>query len=217
MEDIAGSYLPAVRSVQPHGPYFLGGYSFGGVVAFEVAQQLQAEGEDVALMAFIDTIEWSYWQRPPTPLERLELYKLRVRKLFFEAGRLHYLKERLRAKRFRILDKLYKILGRPVPVPLGTIVDANRFAAANYVPRAYPGRLTLLRCTERDIRDRDDYFLGWGGLAAGGIDVIDVPGHHLTITKEPNICVLAERLRDCIEKASAAAPRHNEVAALSIR
>ena len=88
MEDIASNYLPAVRAIQPRGPYYLGGYSFGGVVAFEMAQQLQAVGAEVALVAFIDTIEWSYWQRPPTPLERLEIYKLRIKKLLVRDGRL---------------------------------------------------------------------------------------------------------------------------------
>ncbi|MBZ5596304.1 MAG: SDR family NAD(P)-dependent oxidoreductase [Acidobacteriia bacterium] len=217
MEDIGSSYLPAIRSVQPHGPYYLGGYSFGGLVAFEVAQQLQAQGEEVALVAFIDTIEWRYWQRPPTPLERLELYRLRVKKLFFQPGGMEYLKGRLRAKGLRTRNRVYSMIGRPIPVPLSTIVEANRFAAANYVPRVYPGRITLLRCAERDVRDRDDYFLGWGGLADGGVDVVDVPGHHLTIAKEPNVRVLAEKLRYCIDKALAGKSAESEIEALSQR
>ena len=125
--------------------------------------------------------------------------------------------ERLHARGLRTRNKLYKLAGRPVPLNLRTVVDANKFAAANYLPRPYPGRITLLRCTERDIRDRDDYFLGWGRLAAGGIDVFDVPGHHLTITKEPNIRVLADRLRDCIEKASADVSPPNNSEVLSLR
>ena len=213
IEDIASNYLPAIRSVQPHGPYYLGGYSFGGVVAFEIAQQLQAQGEEVALVAFIDTIEWRYWQRPPTPLERLEIYQLRIRKLFASGG-LEYLKDRLRAKALRARTGLYRMMGRPMPLPLRTIVQANRFAAANYVPRRYPGRLTLFRCLERDIRDRDDYFLGWSGLAGGGVDVIDVPGHHLTITKEPHVRALAEKLGDCITAAIAGRSTESKVEAL---
>ena len=57
--DMAGLYVREIRRVQRHGPYFLGGYCMGGTIAFEVAQQLQAKGEQVALLALFDTMNWS--------------------------------------------------------------------------------------------------------------------------------------------------------------
>ena len=59
IEDMAAAYTQEIRKKQPHGPYFLGGYCMGGTVAFEVAQQLQAQGERVALLALFDTMDWS--------------------------------------------------------------------------------------------------------------------------------------------------------------
>jgi amino acid adenylation domain-containing protein len=56
IEDMAAHYIEALRSVQPHGPYYVGGWSFGGWVAFEMAQQLQQAGEEVALLAVLDTL-----------------------------------------------------------------------------------------------------------------------------------------------------------------
>ena len=65
VEDLAASYVAEVRVVQPEGPYFLGGLSFGGIVAFEMAQQLCAVGQEVALLALFDTpTPWAFTPKP---------------------------------------------------------------------------------------------------------------------------------------------------------
>src|SRR6202035_6054305 len=63
IEDMAATYMKAIRRRQPHGPYLIGGYCGGGLIAFEVAQQLQSQGEQVALLALLDTMNFS--QIPP--------------------------------------------------------------------------------------------------------------------------------------------------------
>ena len=66
MEDLAAAYIAEVRAVQPEGPYFLGGLSFGGIVAFEMAQQLYACGQEVGLLALFDTpTPWASAPKPP--------------------------------------------------------------------------------------------------------------------------------------------------------
>jgi hypothetical protein len=87
--------------------------------------------------------------------------------------------------------------GRPSSGPANRIEDANIFAASYYRPRLYPGRLTLIRSTDRRAEDGDDAYLGWGHLIGGGIDVYHIPSTHLNILQEPAVQVLSARLRDC--------------------
>ena len=89
VEDMASHYLRGVREVQPHGPYCLSGYSFGGFVAFEMAQQLHAAGETVALLALLDTIEWQHLvqhRNSANLRQRFEMYKLRFQRVFLSGN-----------------------------------------------------------------------------------------------------------------------------------
>jgi acyl transferase domain-containing protein/thioesterase domain-containing protein/acyl carrier protein len=202
VEDMAAYYIEEMCGVQDSGPYWLAGYSFGGFVAFEMAQQLLARGGQVGLLGLLDTIEWDYLERIKgslRPRERFALYRSRLDNIFFGEDRWGYLKRRLTAKCSNLVYRIFKTLGRPLPQSVGTVEDINSFAAAMYKPEIYPGILTIFRSTVREPLDGGDELLGWGGFAAGGIEVRDVPGTHHNITREPNVRLLAQILRQSLD------------------
>ncbi|HUE03902.1 MAG TPA: amino acid adenylation domain-containing protein [Bryobacteraceae bacterium] len=216
IEDIAGHYLREIKTVQRAGPYYLAGYSFGGVVAFEMAQQLRASGEEVGLLALLDSkLRW--WERAPdshTHTDRLNHYMSRLKYYFGEPNGPAKLFRTMRVKSLgtvrvgsrMALRRAFRSVGRTLPRPIGTVEDANWFAEANYKPQAYSGRLILVRCSETAAADRDDLLLGWRDLAAD-IDVKETPGNHFTFVKGSNIVHLAETLRSCMSEGTARTAR----------
>ena len=198
LEDIAAHYVREIKTVQPHGPYYLAGYSFGGIVTFEMAQQLAANGDKVGLLVLLDTT-WRYWEksRPASTVGgRLRHYAGRIIDVFRTPEELV---DVIGNRTHMALRKVFRAAGRPLP--LGSVEDANWFAVTNYEAKPYPGRLMLIRCSERPGH-KDDLF-GWRNLCAG-IDVKDTPGNHMTIVKEPNVSHLGQTLRQCIKEAAAA-------------
>ena len=155
IEDMAQFHLDAIRNVQPRGPYALIGYSLGGVVACEIAQRLSASGEEVALLAMID----SY---PHT--EPLTLWK-----------RIHLIAAQLR---YRVSDLMRSAAYRPVPVPLSRVRARARFtdflAWTRYRPRFYDGKITFVRAESSHYPDP---LASWSHLASG-FEIETVPGDH---------------------------------------
>jgi thioesterase domain-containing protein/acyl carrier protein len=203
VEDIAAYYVDAIRKQQPEGPYRLVGYSFGGTVAFEVAQQLMAQGGNVTLLGLFDTIEWHYREAVKKSFgfrATLAVYRSKLKEAALEGDRFRPVRKRLKRKFLRIISPLFRALGDVVKEPRGAIEDVNVHAGANYQPRFYPGRLTLFRSSSREPWDGDDEFLGWGGLAGGGIEVHHIPSDHYTILLEPGVKVLSEKLRGCLDR-----------------
>jgi thioesterase domain-containing protein len=80
----------------------------------------------------------------------------------------------------------------------------SRKASNRYVPKAYPGRITLFRATKQPAAFNADRELGWSRFAEGGVEVYDVPGHHGAIVYEPRIGILARQLAECLERARSA-------------
>jgi len=203
VEDMASYYLREIRSVQPHGPYCLAGYSFGGYVIFEMAQQLHAAGETVGMLGFLDTIEWRYYEGLTHPEGFRQRWALRLNRLKYR--RWHYVKETVASGVTRIVSGLFQRLGRPLPQRVSTLEKINLLAMAQYRPTVYPGRLTIFRSMTHDDAFQDE-LLGWGGLVSGGIDVHDITGHHLEMLMEPNVRILAENLRGCLDRAEVLPP-----------
>jgi acyl transferase domain-containing protein/thioesterase domain-containing protein len=202
LEDIAAHYLKEIKAVQPHGPYYLAGYSFGGIVTFEMAQQLVANGDKVGMLVLLDTT-WRYWdmaQPHSTFGAMLRHYGRRMTDLFRTPDELV---DVIGNRTHGALRKLFRALGRPIPgglKGLGGIEDANWFAVSNYQAKPYPGRLVLIRCSERP--GHQDELFGWQHLSSS-IDVKDTPGNHMTIVKEPNVRHLGQTLRQCMKEAVA--------------
>lgn len=223
VEDIAGHYLEAVLGVQPEGPYFLGGYCFGAMIAFEMAQQLLRQGKAVALVVLLAPVSIIACEssRMGSPYS-FYLTRDLIRRLRAEIDRhlrnliplrleekLTYVSVRANNKihegiftleqiRKPITCSFYLAMKQLLPISLRSfyILGVYRKALRAYEPKSYPGRITLLKAKE-DTRDVS----AWATVATGGIETYEVPGDHDTVLKESAVSVWAEMLRDCLVKA----------------
>ena len=201
VEDIAAVYLRELREFQPEGPYYLGGYSSGGLVAFEMARRLHAQGHSVALLALFDTGNPDF-DRPM--LARLYYHARNLRRL----GLLRYAEETFwgvtKSRIRRVANKWSLWSGYSLPRALQRTYSLNRIAAANYKPRPYSERVTLFRSADF-WGSPDDPSLGWNSVVGGGVDVHEVPGDH-RLFREPHVQVLAARLQASLEQTRASSP-----------
>ncbi len=215
VEDMAAHYIKEIGAVLPEGPFLLGGASFGGKVAFEMARQLHAAGHKVALVALFDTFgRGSLGSLPKMTVlrHRLKNYRIRIafhmRNLLYQSERRTYIRKksrtlmrRIRSRIWQIIFKSYQRMARPLPRALRNVREAGYLASKEYRPKIYPGRVTLFRAGVRSIAGAADYEMGWGKLANGGVDVREVPGDHVNMLVEPHVQILAQQLRDCIDRA----------------
>jgi thioesterase domain-containing protein len=231
VEEMAEFYIDEMRSVQPHGPYFLGGSSFGGLVAFEIAQQLDRMGEKVGLLALLDTGTPTY----PQMLDNTSRLKLKVMNIvsrieqhrdsinqFDNAERIEYIAGKLGKVKLRCRRKFnnsykkfvrsafVKIRGEgSIPSNYIQLEDQIWRAGQNYVPKPYPGKMILFRATSQPPGIVKDPTLGWRGLS-GELEIHDVAGHHGSIVSEPYVRELAAKLEECIQSAIIEGARANE-------
>ncbi len=210
MEELAAFHIEGLRLIQPEGPYYIGGYSFGAYVAYEMARQLEERREQVALLVVIDA-----------DVHELPKYKAHLPKATaafhsmvrstssakyhwnvirsmqtskapqYVAGIFHRRKE----LRKRALPE--GIWNRALPPEIQSVEAANRLAFRNYLPRPYGGKMILFRPTaEGRLSPQHD---GWGRLARGGVERHDVTGSgHLDILEHPYAEFVAGILRSAI-------------------
>jgi len=196
IEDMAAHYIREIRTVQSEGPYFLGGFSMGGKVAFEMAQQLHAQGEKVSVLTLFDTLgpEW---------LKSLPIHT-RVSRHLGNLLRLQP-KEKLTYLKKKWSRRFYSEYSQRLSQAhhLSPLRQALEQADKYYVPQVYPGRAIVFRASESLEGWLDwcsvDPELGWGKLVAGGLDIYEVPGNHLNMFNEPNVQVLAEKFKSCLD------------------
>jgi thioesterase domain-containing protein/acyl carrier protein len=218
IEEMAALYVAQIRKVSPHGPYYLGGYCMGGTVAYEVAQQLTAQGEKIALLALFDTMDWS--KIPPASVWT-RIYQV-VQRLIFHvanflclnlAGMIKFFREKLEILGDRLplwmgmqlakLDPQRFRRTMPESRALGRLWQLNDRACVAYIPHPYPGRIT-------DFRPRKQYQryskpeAKWDLLAKGGQEVIVLPVYPAGMLVEPFVKHLAEVLKDSLERAAGA-------------
>jgi len=214
IEDMATLYVNAIRSVQPRGPYFLGGYCMGGTVALEMAQQLEAQGEEVALLALFDTINWASlpkrkpWTRLQYQTERLCFHAANFMLLNFE-DKLKFLREKLKVLRSRTrvwrgfwLNTITKTGAETNSESslLARIWRTNDRASLSYVPRPYAS----LVADFRPMKQYSYYMapcVNWTGLALGEWEVIKLPVYPAGMLLEPFVKDLAASLASAIDKA----------------
>jgi acyl transferase domain-containing protein/thioesterase domain-containing protein len=207
VEEIAAYYIEAIRALQPEGPYHLLGYSFGGTVAYEAAQQLWAEGTPVGLLGMLDTIEWRYRNHVWESLGVHRRISLEFKWSWHHGDPLGPVRNRLKTRFSRIVSPFLHTTSAPIPqtgqslaeMDLGkTLKETNSIASGKYRAKVYPGTMTLFRSTSKGDLDGEDDLLGWRELVAGGIEVHHIPSTHYTILKEPGLTVLAAKLRECL-------------------
>jgi amino acid adenylation domain-containing protein len=204
VEDMAAHYIKAIGQLQPEGPYPLAGFSFGGVVAFEMARQLRVAGQKVSLVALLDTDNLP--APPPDPESPAQLGYLGfvARRLRIHLGRLRRLRPKEAVSYFR--DKaevaVQWIRGtirarqewHSLPEPIRIVNAANTQAARAYVPGSYEGPVTLFRACERRRTNPSDPDLGWAEVCRGGLEIVEIPGGHFSILEEPEVQELAREL-----------------------
>jgi thioesterase domain-containing protein/acyl carrier protein len=217
IKEMAAHYIREMREVQPEGPYLIGGRSSGGTVAFEMACQLAAEGEQIDLLALLDAYPAGYFKLLPGSgsfAQRAVRYAKKIQthgqnigelkgleKLSYLAGKLRFAPAKAKHKIYRRAFKLYQKVGRRLPTVLRNIEELNFAAVKDYVPQVYSGQATLFLASD-DRTAAFDVEEGWQGLVAGGLEKIHVSGNHLDIVKEPHVRTLAEKLRACLDRAN---------------
>lgn len=216
IEEMAAHYVAAIRNVQQHGPYYLGGVCLGGVIAFEMAQQLLSAGEKIAALVLMD----SYCPGTPRhlPSRTLDYGFLEQMDWYIGETMLLPLPEKIkfvfaRAKGFsaRFWYSLRVQLGRTVRAVapkeaqveriMAHVKAVNSQAWHHYVPRPYPGKIILFWCSEIPTRCYRDRRLAWSEITDVGLEVHAIPGDHMTMVEPPHVEVLAETLRKCLQRA----------------
>ena len=202
-EDMAAHYIEEIRRVQPEGPYFLGGYSFGGMIAYEMAQQLRAQGQDGTVVVLFDTL-CPPPQNTPAPQQASAASALLGFFRIPAAERLAYL--------WRILTVPNRVIKRWLHVArLPRIVKKVRKACfqaqADYKPQPYPGRVILFRSSHKPLGQVSDPRAGWSTYAAQGLEICEITGNHENILLEPQVRLVARQLRACLDQTNGATPK----------
>jgi len=209
LEEMAAVYAGALREVHPGGGYCLGGWSFGGMVAFAVAQALRRQGAEVALLAVIDTFLVGAGEAADLEIDQAVILKELL------GSSIERTTEELRAmeeeEQLRYVVELGRSSGAlPRDFDLDdarailSVVRMNGDLVKRYRPPRYPGRLTLVLSQERADDEREPLVERWGELAAS-LDVRVVPGTHRNLVAEPWVDGLAESLREALDRAVATA------------
>ena len=224
LEAIAAAHLKSLRAVQPEGPYLLGGYCNGGLVAYEMARQLHAQGQAVDLLVLMD---------PDTPARHRW-----VRSVISRFGNLLWINQDKQFEWFLYLQHIYRYLrfshhrGLKNSELLETVEQAERgyrlskggfttlrprlkalfpkveilrqdypnvydWVASDYTPDLYPGKITFFWTSEEPSRP-----VGWQNIVKAKeaqVEIHTIPGNHLTGRTE-HLHVLAEHLRDCVNR-----------------
>ncbi|BAZ14305.1 amino acid adenylation domain-containing protein [Calothrix sp. NIES-4071] len=220
IEDMAACYIEALRTIQPNGPYFLAGWSFGGLVAFEMAQQLHKSGDEVALLALLDT-------RAPVSSNQYHITDS-LKYIFTVAARniwsflLDYCYLLLASNNNKFIKRIAsnilsrfmqgdtaianliseesesQILNELTIRPMVRIFQANTKAALNYNPQVYPKRITLFKTNPQSKGAVQNLNFGWDILTSSEVDTHILPGNHLNMMKTPNVETLAQKLKACL-------------------
>ena len=218
-EERAAEYVKVMRESYPDGPYLLTGYCEGAHIAFEMARQLEAMGQTVGMLAILDA--WPVENTVNRTKYILRSYlrefrKFRTKKL---SDRLHSLTGSILKRFGRKTDSNARTNVDPAQAELAAqraLIEkqvAKRYwPGPDFVPTLYSGRLTLFR-TKRQLRVRiNDYKMGWGKRATGGVDVYPIPGVHGVLLREPSAIYLAKKMQECIDRALAEQPPVNKAA-----
>ncbi|NEP03802.1 MAG: amino acid adenylation domain-containing protein [Okeania sp. SIO4D6] len=223
VEEVAAYYLQAIQSLQPSGPYFLGGHSFGVLVAFEMAGQLLQKGETVALLALLDLparvpgkplkqLNWDDTQWLTNIAHILEMLSGKNLEISYEAlkpltpeEQLNYLKQQMETVNLLPYNSgIERVRG------IVQTIKGDELAFMSYVPQGgYQGRITLFRTSEvyegaLEVLGEitSDQTWGWNQLSSQPVEVYMAPGNHTTMLSEPHVMVLAELLKLCYQKSS---------------
>ncbi|RPI30874.1 MAG: alpha/beta fold hydrolase, partial [Chloroflexota bacterium] len=201
--DMAECYVHALRRFQPAGPYQLGSWSLGVIIAYEMAQRLYAQGEQVSFLAMLDQGPAIPYPKPEDDADyfvqtfgkNIPLNIDALRQLSREE-QIAYILEIGKKKRFIYPEIKLAEFSHFIHL-LQTEVEAWR----NYTVRPYPGKITLFGAAKQDHPAELGPDLGWGCLALGGMEIFNVSGDHLSMIHKPHVRKLAEAMKICLPSA----------------
>ena len=223
LEEIASCLVTAMREVQPKGPYHLSGLCVNGAIAYEMARQLVATGEQVGLLAMFDAQNAAFYTKS---LRHGRVHSLGQRTIYHV---LNLWKLEWKAKGPYVLDRLKEARRRmsriiwQIAYELQWRVDESRMkdveavvhpAASAYHPRPYSGSAVMFQSTKWPEGAYFDFALSWRHLVAGGIDVHRIPGGHAAMFREPNVDVVADKLSSLLCEAQQAKAEESKFAAV---
>lgn len=206
--EIAEYYVECVRRIQPKGPYFLSGFCFGGLVAYEMARLLTSRNENVAVLALFDS---------PVPgsirtLRTLDRIKKRIRHDSWRLRRhevpssltiladktrraIRIASRNLKAATWGIAEKSPDKNAKDLEQAKAEVSKANIAAAKNYFPGAYAGPIALFLTSEALAIYGNDLYERWLAYGTGGIELHSSDGEHLRQLEDPFVKPLAEKLK----------------------
>jgi len=213
---MAERYVGAIQKIQMDGPFYLAGWSFGGLAAFEMAQQLVAKGQEVAFLGLIDTMT-------PTPEVWIDDDFVSMRFVHwiedYYGAQLDISVEDLRTMSFEehvpfIINKMLEagmdtsnleFIARS-RIIMAAVIHGE--AEVSYHPKIYPGSVTVFRAEKQDAErpfdfvhpDYDDPAWGWGRYSAQELEVYMVPGSHGVLMEQPYVNVLADKISACLAR-----------------
>jgi len=216
LECIAEQFVQSIRERRPEGPYMLSGWCAHGLLAYETARQLQAQGQEVAQLLLLETVnpvrmkQYNGWKRLIARTQ-LKFHLLKFEYAYLQqlnstqtrnyiAGRTAQKITRIRQSLRRVLKatKFYPELEDPAA---GNPLDVLYAASAKYRPKPYSGPVVLIRSTQRTFGFGHVLDLGWSEILGQNLEICETPGNHYTIYMEPNVDALANKMNKCLRKA----------------
>ena len=200
LDQVAAQHVKTIREVQARGPYFVGGWSNGGAIAYEIAQQLRFQGEDIALLALFDATNPRQRAALRGPALSSSRRIIRVHREALRQGGVRrvsaYVAAKwallLREQRWRGRSLLRRWTGQRIDGDLWDQAMLDAYRA--YHPRPYSGRVALFTASIRDPEEPLDPAEGWRPILAA-LEVHEIPGDHRTMFLEPYVEILAQALR----------------------
>jgi len=215
IEAMASTYIKAIREILPVGPYFIGGYSLGGLIAFEMVSQLETAGEQVANLLIIDThppLAHSEIETQPDDevallvfiVEQIGLYFNTAIKISYdqlvvmnEAQRLEYVLQILQHHQLIAPNS-----GKNLITGLVNVYKANLQASHLYHPQQIKASISLFKTPTLAEHFPKDSTLGWGKLTSGKMQVHTVPGNHESLLQEPHVQKLSAVIQEVLQASS---------------
>jgi amino acid adenylation domain-containing protein len=202
IEAMASHYISEIQIVQPNGPYSLVGYSFAGLVVYEIAQQLNLQGEKVDLLVLLDRTSANFVPTRPSLFQSAKIHLTNLWRLD-SRGKLKYLLSRIGYKIIYKGNYRAYMIGQwseNLSSAYINVFDANLQASENYQPQYYPGKVTLFRCQVQPLNQALAPELGWNSSIVENLEIHNIPGTHSEILKEPNVKIVAQTIQLCLEK-----------------